>query len=69
LTPERRKRTTFVYLVLGSVVGGIAGLIAGALLFENRPMLVEAAAAAGALIFGVLGVLFKERVVEFLTWY
>lgn len=67
--PEQRKRAALVYFALGLVVGGLAGLIAGVLLFEDRPVSVAAAAAAGALVFGVLGIVFKERVVEFFPWY
>lgn len=67
--PEQRKRASLVYFALGLVVGGLAGLIAGVLLFEDRPVSVAAAAAAGALVFGVLGIVFKERVVEFFPWY
>jgi hypothetical protein len=65
----RQGRRGIGYFMLGLVVGGFAGLIAGVLLFENRSGSVIAAAAAGALVFGVLGILFKERVVEFFPWY
>lgn len=66
---KQGKRAALLYFVLGLVVGGLAGLIAGVLLFENRPGSVVAVAAAGALVFGVLGILFRDRVVEFFPWY
>jgi len=66
--PEQGRRAV-VYFALGLVVGGLAGLIAGVLFFENRPGSVLAAAGVGALVFGVLGILFKDRVVEFFPWY
>lgn len=67
--PKQGKRTTVIYFVLGLLVGGITGLIAGALLFHDRPGLIVAAAVAGALLFGVLGILFKEHLIEFFPWY
>jgi hypothetical protein len=68
--PEQRKRAVLVvHFALGLVVGGLAGLIAGVLLFEDRPVSVVAVAAAGALVFGVLGIAFRERVAEFFPWY
>ena len=66
--PKQGRRAP-VYFALGFLVGGLAGLIAGVLLFEGRPGSVVAVAAAGALVFGVLGILFRERVVEFFPWY
>lgn len=44
--PTKGKRAAVVYFVLGLVVGSLAGLIAGVLLFENRPSLVTSTAAA-----------------------
>lgn len=67
--PRKERRRAVLFLVVGLLVGGLAGLIGGILLFENRPGLLVAAAGAGALVFGVLGILFKERVLEFFPWY
>ena len=67
--PKKEKREAVVYFVVGLLLGSLAGLIAGILLFENRPWLVTSTAAAGALVFGVLGILFKELVAEFFPWY
>lgn len=67
--PRKEKRAAILFLVAGLLVGGLAGLIGGVLLFENRPWLLVAAAGAGALVFGVLGILFRERMLEFFPWY
>jgi len=67
--PKQRKWTTVIYFVLGLLVGGITGLIAGVLFFDDRPDLIVAATVAGALLFGVLGIVFKERVIELFPWY
>jgi membrane associated rhomboid family serine protease len=65
----KENRSAIAFFGLGLLVGGAAGLIGGTVLFEDRPGLVVATAAAGGIIFGVLGLLFKERVVEFFPWY
>lgn len=67
--PKQGKWTSVLYFGLGLLVGGITGLIAGAVLFDDRPGLVVVVTVAGALLFGVLGILFKERLVEFFPWY
>jgi hypothetical protein len=66
---RKEGRSAVVFLGLGLLVGGAAGLIGGTMLFEDRPGLVVATAAAGGIVFAVLGLLFKERVVEFFPWY
>jgi hypothetical protein len=63
------KRSVLAFLALGLLVGSLAGLIGGVLLFESRPWLLVASAAAGALVLGALGLLFRERVLEFFPWY
>ena len=67
--PRKEKRAAVLFFVAGLLVGGLAGLIGGILLFENRPGLLIVAAAVGALVFSVLGILFKERMLEFFPWY
>ena len=66
---EPRKWATLLYFALGLLVGGVAGLIAGVLLFEDRPTWITAATVVGALLFGALGIAFKERLLEFFPWY
>ena len=66
---NQEKESALLYFVLGLVIGGLTGFIAGILVFENRPGSLIAVTVAGALVFGVLGIVFKDRVVEFFPWY
>jgi len=57
------------FFALGAVVGGATGYIGAITFIAERTWVVAVLTVTGTLLFGVLGIWLRERVIELFPWY
>jgi hypothetical protein len=67
-TMAEQGRNAGVYFLVGTLIGGLLGLVTGIVLHQEFRPPVFWFAAGGALLFGILGVVFKDDLLHFIPW-